>query len=113
MKEADFEYIRGALLPDAALTLLDYDDSVLPLGTGYTFTLRVYAQTDYAFVTPLFTKSGGLNGANTAPNLTIVWSTAGELTTLTPGFYMIQIDAVTGSKPRKYQASLLVRPGGV
>jgi hypothetical protein len=112
-QEADFDYIRGALLPDAALTLLDYDDSVLPLATGYTFTLRVYAQTDYAFTDDLFTKTGGLNGADTAPNLTIVWATAGELSTLAAGMYVIQLDVVSASKPRKYQMSLLVRPGGV
>lgn len=49
----------------------------------------------------LMTKTTGITGASTTPNLIIAF-TAADFTTMTPGLYIMQITATrtSGAKPR-------------
>ena len=87
------EYIQGADLPDAAITWLDRNGSVIDFSSGYTFSLKIGTPGQ----TALLSKSSGFTGAATSPNLTIAWATSGELNTIAAGVYSGQIKATRNS----------------
>ena len=104
----DLEYIKGAELPDAALTWLAEDGTVLPFATGWTFELACAA----TLAGPvLFTKNTGIVGADTDPNVTIVWLSS-EMAALTPGNYVLELRARDAlNKDRKFRhMSLAIHP---
>lgn len=82
------EYYRGAELPDAEITWLDSAGSVINFSTGYTFQVKIGNSGSSA----LFTKSTGITGASTAPNILISWSTD-DLSSLPAGTYDMDITA--------------------
>ena len=106
MKTAIVEYIAGSDLSDLAITWLDSQQQLYDL-TGYTFDVKVAS---LGLTTALFTKSTNITGTNANPNLIISW-VDGELDSLTPGSYRLQITAtrISDSKERRAQIDLLIK----
>lgn len=99
-------YVQGSDLPDLTITWRDSSNAIIDFSSGYTFSLKVGQPGLSATVT----KSTGISGASTSPNVTISWSTSGELNTLTPGTYIAQLIAsrTSDSKQRFFQFVLPV-----
>lgn len=99
-------YIQGADLPDATFEWRDRLGALIDFSTGYTFVVKLGTPGSAATVT----KSSGITGAATAPNVTVAWSTSGELNTLTPGVYTLDLIATrtSDSKQRILRDSLTV-----
>ena len=93
-----WRWTEGATLPDAALTWLEWDGDVIPFAAGHTFLLEVAEKLGDP---PLFTKTSGITGANVAPNITVTWLSAGEITTLAPGTYVVEVTATRTSDGKK------------
>jgi hypothetical protein len=91
-------YIKGAELPDVAITWNDQDTGLLDFSTGWTFTLKIGTPGQ----TAALTKSSGISGAATAPNVIIAWA-PGELDPLAPGTYTVDVEArhTVSGKDRK------------
>jgi len=77
------EYVVGAELPDQSLVWKDYLGQVINYSTGWTFTLRLATATTT-------TKSSGITGAATAPNITVTW-TAAEWDSVPVGQWQAQL----------------------
>lgn len=90
-------YTQGADLPDLPITWQDSAGAVIDFSTGYTFEVRVGSRGSAA----AFSKTTGITGAATAPNLTIQWATSGELNTLAAGRYSVQVTATRTSDNRQ------------
>lgn len=99
--------IAGAALPDTAIDWEDDQGDLIDFSAGYTFQVRV-ASTPGA--TPVVTKTLGITGAATSPNITISWTT-GEATALTAGLWQADIVATRTSdnKPRILRILLPIR----
>lgn len=76
-----YEYRADQELPAIPVEWLDRDGAVIDLSTGWTFTVKIALAS--APNTVLVTKSSGITGAATSPNVTVDWSTS-DFTTLTP-----------------------------
>lgn len=103
-------YYQGAELPDLPVTWRDKAGALINFATGWTFFVSVARR---GSTTPAFTKTDGITGAASEPNVIIAWSTIGELNALTvAGVYTVQITAVreTDSKTRILQVPIHVRP---
>ena len=99
-------YRRGAALPDSALAEFDRSGAIIDFSAGHTFEVKV-GRVGHAAA---FTKTTGITGAATDPNVTIAWAASGELRTLEPGDYELQLTAThtaTG-KPRVFVHPLTV-----
>ena len=99
-------YYQGSDLPDSALTLRDRNEAIIDFSNGYTFSVKVGLPGHAA----LFTKTSGITGAATDPNVTIAWSTTGELNDLDIGTYSVQLIArrTLDDKHRIFQVPLSV-----
>lgn len=86
-------YVQGSDLPDLAWTWKDSSSNLIDFSSGYTFVLKVGQPGTAAS----FTKSTGISGAATAPNVTIAWATSGELNTLAAGRYIADLIATRSS----------------
>lgn len=62
-------FVVGSELPDKQLTWRDSTGNVIDFSTGWTFTLKIATPTTT-------TKSSGITGAATAPNIKIVVTAA-------------------------------------
>jgi hypothetical protein len=90
------EYIKGAELDDTTITWNDPDGDPYDFSSGYTFTLKVGEKGQDA----TFTKTTGITGAATSPNVTVVWATTGELNSLAAGTHVLQLAARRTSDSR-------------
>jgi hypothetical protein len=81
-------YYAGAERPDITLTWRDASGAIIDLATGYTFELKIGSPG----VTAEVTKTTGITGAQTAPNVTIAFLAA-ELDALPTGRYSGQLRA--------------------
>jgi hypothetical protein len=101
-------YIQGSDLPDLAITWKDRNDAVIDFSTGHTFSLKIGVPGSAALVT----KSTGITGAATSPNVTIAWATSGELNTLATGTYTGQLKATRtlDSKERFMSFRITIKP---
>jgi hypothetical protein len=81
------EYYKGAELPNVDITWLDSAGDPVNFSTGYTFTVKIGTAGSAAAVT----KTTGITGTATAPNIVISW-TANELD-ITAGTYDMDIIA--------------------
>jgi hypothetical protein len=90
------EYIQGAELEEYLVTWTDPDGSLYDFSTGFDFTLKVGRPGE----TAAFTKTTGITGAATDPNVTVAWAIVGELNLLEPGTYTLQIAARQDSDDR-------------
>ena len=99
-------YTQGAELPDLTIEWKDSAGNVINFSSGWTFVLRLGDPGSAATLT----KSSGITGAATSPNVTIAWATSGELNTLTPGFYHAQLRATrdSDSKLRVFKFGLKI-----
>jgi hypothetical protein len=79
---------KGAEHPDIALTWRDSSAAIIDFASGYTFELKIGNSGSPA----LFTKTVGITGAQTAPNVTINF-VAGELDGLSANRYEAQLRA--------------------
>jgi hypothetical protein len=88
---------KGAEHPDIALTWRDSNAAIIDFATGYTFELKIGNSGSPA----LFEKTVGMTGAQTSPNVTIIFI-AGELDALPAGRYEAQLRArqTSSSKDR-------------
>lgn len=102
------EYIQGSDLPDSAITWLDNSGQPIDFSSGYTFEARIGNPGQAALVT----KTTGILGASTTPNITITWANTGELNTLTPGSYDLDLRATrtADSKQRIRRLAINVLP---
>jgi hypothetical protein len=102
------EYTQGAELPDAAITWLDSSGDIIDYSSGWGYQIKVGTVGGSA----LFTKTTGITGAATAPNVTVTWGTAAELSTLDAGFYTVQLKATRtlDSKDRFMDVQLRIKP---
>ena len=101
-------YYSGAELPDLHLTWEDEDGEVINFAAGWTFTVKVARE---GSTTAAFSKTTGVTGAASAPNVVIAWDTSGELSTLAAGRYIVQVVArrSSDSKDRYFQGPLEIR----
>lgn len=101
-------YTAGADLPDLALTWRDSAGALIDFSSGWTFELKVGLPGAAAALT----KTSGITGAATDPNITIAWATSGELNTLPAGSYVAQLRAqrTSDSKHRFMTFVIRVRP---
>lgn len=101
-------YVQGSDLPDLTFEWRDRSGALIDFSSGYTFVLKVGTPGSAADVT----KSAGITGAATAPNVTVAWATAGELNALVPGVYALHLIATrtSDSKQRFLEDQLTVRP---
>lgn len=90
---ANIKYHATAERPTFRITWYDDDDAVIDFSAS-TFSFKIGVAGSAA----LLTKTSGITGAATAPNVTVAWS-AGELN-LTPGTYTWQLTATTSSLDR-------------
>lgn len=82
-------YVIGAELGDLGISWYDTNGALIDFSSGYTFTVKVGVRGEAA----LFTKTTGISGAATAPNVTVAWATSGELNSLASGSYALQVAA--------------------
>ena len=101
-------YVQGADLPDLTFTWRDRAGALIDFSSGYTFVLKVGTPGSAASLT----KSTGITGAATDPNVTVAWATSGELNTLAPGVYSLHLVATrtSDSKQRVLEDRLTVKP---
>ncbi len=101
------EYEAEAELPSVEITWRDSAGNLIDFSTGWTFTARV-GQTGQAAAV---TKTTGITGAATAPNIVIAWSPA-ELDGLAPGTYSLRVLArqTATNKDRTQSTTLTIVP---
>lgn len=99
------EYIQGSDLPDLEVAWFDSQKQPIDMSSGYTFVAKVGILEEET----LFTKNTGILGS---PNGCIIaWATTGELNTLPPGRYTLEITATRAldNRQRKNHLSLKVK----
>lgn len=95
---------QGADLSDTAIRWEEHDHSVIAFDNGWTFVGELYYGTEL-----LFTKTSGFTPADTDPNLTLSWPTAGELNDLLPNrTYDLRITATRDSDQRERKMDLTI-----
>lgn len=101
-------YYSGAELPDLHLTWEDEAGDVIDFAAGWTFTVKVARE---GSTTAQFTKTTGITGAASAPNVVVAWATSGELSALAAGRYVVQVVArrSADSKDRYFVGALEIR----
>jgi hypothetical protein len=99
-------YTQGSDLPDYAVQWLDQNGDLIDFSTGWTFQCKVGTPGAAAAIT----KSTGITGASTSPNVSVEFATTAELNTLTPGTYTVQIKATrtSDSRDRYFRGKLRV-----
>jgi hypothetical protein len=102
---------RTAERPDLEMWLLDADEALVDLSSGYTFVFKI----GVAGMAATFTKSTNITGAagsgtepTGTPNVTLTF-TAAELDSLTIGTYDWQLRATTGGLDRIWTGKVTVR----
>lgn len=87
--------VQGSDLPDFELTWRENGDLV-PFSDPHAFVLTVTREGDD---TPVLTKGTNIDGADTAPNVTVQFS-VNERAALTPGIYSARLKATRQSDGR-------------
>jgi hypothetical protein len=92
------KYYKGAEHPDIRLTWLSDAGTVIDFSAGYTFELKI----GHGGSAAVLTKSTGIAGAQTSPNITVTFFAA-ELDSLPAGLYEGQLRAnLTASNKDRY-----------
>lgn len=101
-------YTQGAELPDLTIEWKDTAGNLIDFSSGYTFVLKLGVPGAAATLS----KSTGITGAATSPNVTVAWATSGELNTIATGFYHAHLNATRTSdqKLRVFKFGLTVDP---
>lgn len=101
-----FEHTLGSELPDDAFDWTDAEDNLINFSSGWTFSLEV----GFSGEDPVLTKSTGITGAATSPNVTISWSSGQLDTPLTAGVWPGWIIATRDGRERKRSFLLKLNP---
>lgn len=64
-----FEHVLGSELPDDAFDWTDAQENLIDFSTGWTFSITV----GFPYQDAVLTKTDGITGAATSPNVTISW----------------------------------------
>lgn len=101
------EYAQGSDLPDLGLVWRDTAGHLIDFSDGWTFEAKVGRLGE----TAQFSKTSGISGAATSPNVIIEWATSGELNTLPPGTYTLQLAATRSAdaRTRLYQTRIRIK----
>lgn len=94
-------YHSTAERPTFRLSWYDDDDAIIDFSAS-TFSLKIGNPGS----TALLTKTTGITGAATAPNITVAWA-AGELD-LTPGTYQWQMTTTTSALNRVCSGQIVI-----
>jgi hypothetical protein len=97
------EYVAGATKPDTTITWRE-GGALVDFSSGFTFEARVFRP---GATTSEFTKSSGITGAATDPNVTIAWSTS-DLGALAAGDYVLEVRATNGTQRYRRQWTLRI-----
>jgi hypothetical protein len=95
-------YRKDQELPGVSLNWLDGTGATIDFSTGWTFTVKVCAE---GTTTTLVTKTTGITGASTLPNVRIDWSTT-DWSTLTAGAvydYLVIARRTSDSKDNEFK----------
>lgn len=98
-------YTQGAELPDLAFEWEDRNGDLHDFSSGWTFQLKVGTPGEAA----VLTKSTGITGAATAPNVLIGWPTSGELNSLAPSLYHAHLVATRTSDSKQRVLPFAIR----
>jgi len=94
-------------LPDLTFVWTDATQTLINFGVaGWSYSMKI-SQPPNA---PTITKTTGISGASTSPNITVQWS-VNELATLTPGRWYFQLTATygpSGGKQRIMTGSIVI-----
>jgi len=94
-------------LPDLQFIWTDANQSLIDFSVvGWSFSMKIARPPNAAVIT----KTSGIIGASTSPNVTVQWG-VGELATLTPGVWYFQLTATygpSGGKQRILTGSLRI-----
>jgi hypothetical protein len=100
-----FEHTLGSELPDDAFDWTNAQGAVIDFSSGWTFTVEVGFPGQDAELT----KTEGITGAATSPNVTIAWA-EGELDDpLTPGTWPAWLTAVNDVSGKERKRSFLLK----
>ncbi len=100
------DYERGAELEDATFAWTEPDGtSLIDFSTGFTFTLEVGV---LAAGFTWLTKTSGISGAATDPNIVIEWTDA-ELAQVPTGTWTCRLTATRTSDSRDYRMLFMLR----
>lgn len=91
-------YVQGSDLPDLAINWYDSAGNPVDFSSGWSYQVKVAPVNS---TVASFTKTTGVTGAATTPNLTISWATTGELNSLDAGSYVVQVRATRSSDDRQ------------
>ena len=97
-------YVQGADLGDLTWTWRDSTGAIIDFSVPHSFELKV----GYPGSAALFTKTTGIFGAATSPNITIQWATSGEINSITPGQYRGQLKATRTSDTKSRFLSFMI-----
>lgn len=105
------EYFAGSSDPALAVTWRDRSRKLIDF-VANPATFRLELANREAPGTIVVTKTTGITGVATDPNVSIAWAAVGELAGLAPGFYIGELTATdTGTtKKRKMPVSLRIMP---
>lgn len=98
-------YTVGDDLPDLTVEWLNTAGAVIDFSSGYTFSLKIGTPGTVATIT----KTTGITGAATSPNVTIAWATTGELNTLAKGVYDADLIATRTSDSKRRSRRFQIR----
>lgn len=91
-------YRADAELPSFAVAWYDNTGTLINFASGYTFELKLVNQSTG---TVTLTKTTGITGAATSPNVTVAWA-AGELA-VAAAAYRVHLTATTGGADRMFR----------
>jgi hypothetical protein len=91
-------YRADAESPSYCVEWRDANGDLINFATGYTFEVKLVNQ---ATAVSALTKSSGITGAATSPNITVAWTT-GELN-LTPATYQVHLTATASGADRHFR----------
>jgi len=99
-----YEYRADQELPAIPVEWRDADRAVIDFSTGWTFTAKVCAASTPTTIA--LTKTTGITGAGTSPNVLIDWTTT-DFSALTPGQHVVHLYArrTADSKDRVFRPS--------
>lgn len=97
-----YEYLADQELPAIPVEWRDGTGALIDFSTGWTFTAKVCAATTPTTIA--LSKTNGITGAATSPNVLIDWTTT-DFSALTPGAHIVQLYArrTSDSKDRVFR----------
>lgn len=97
-----YEYMADQELPAIPVEWRDKDGALIDFSSGWTFTAKVCAANTPTTIA--LSKTTGITGADTSPNVLIDWTTS-DFSALTPGPHVVHLYArrTSDSKDRVFR----------